>query len=53
VLENIKENLGRLAVRCPTGSKPPESGQELTFGNFVRYHDYEPEILLAKESWSE
>ena len=30
-----------------------ESGQELTFGNFIRYHDYEPEVLLAKESWTE
>ena len=30
-----------------------ETGQELTFGNFIRYHDYEPEVLLIKESWSE
>jgi hypothetical protein len=29
-----------------------ETGQELTFGNFIRYHDYEPEILLARETWS-
>jgi superfamily II DNA or RNA helicase/HKD family nuclease len=55
VLENIKENFGRLAVQVPdrlqTFSR--ETGQELTFGNFIRYHDYEPEVLLAKESWSE
>lgn len=29
-----------------------ETGQDLTFGNFIRYHDYEPEVLLVKESWS-
>jgi superfamily II DNA or RNA helicase len=54
VLENIKENLGRLAVQVPDRLQTftSESGQELTFGNFIRYHDYEPEVLLAKESWS-
>ena len=30
-----------------------ETGQELTFGNFIRYHDYEPEVLLVKETWRE
>jgi hypothetical protein len=30
-----------------------ETGQELTFGNFIRYLDYDPEVLLVKESWSE
>ena len=29
-----------------------ETGQELTFGNFVRYHDFEPETLLVSETWS-
>ena len=29
-----------------------ETGQELTFGNFVRYHEYEPEQLLVAESWT-
>ena len=55
VMENIKENLGRLAVQVPDRLQTftHESGQELTFGNFIRYHDYEPEVLLAKESWSE
>lgn len=54
VLENIKENLGRLAVQVPDRLQTftSETGQELTFGNFIRYHDYEPEVLLAKESWS-
>ena len=41
--------------RSPTGSRPSpsETGQELTFGNFIRYHDYEPEVLLANDTWSE
>ena len=55
VLENIKENLGRLAVQIPDRLQTftTDSGLQLTFGNFIRYHDYEPEVLLAKESWSE
>ena len=55
VLENIRENLGRLAVQVPDRLQTftSETGQELTFGNFIRYHDYEPEVLLAKETWSE
>ncbi|HJV65765.1 MAG TPA: DUF3427 domain-containing protein [Geomonas sp.] len=55
VLENIRENFGRLAVQVPDRLQTftSETGQELTFGNFIRYHDYEPEVLLAKESWSE
>ncbi|MEI7672247.1 MAG: DEAD/DEAH box helicase family protein, partial [Deltaproteobacteria bacterium] len=55
VLKNIRENLGRLAVQVPDRLQTftSETGQELTFGNFIRYHDYEPEVLLAKESWSE
>ena len=54
VLENIRENLGRLAVQVPDRLQTftSETGQELTFGNFIRYHDYEPEVLLAKETWS-
>ncbi len=55
VLENIRENLGRLAVQVPDRLQTftSESGLELNFGNFICYHDYEPEVLLAKESWSE
>jgi len=54
VLENIRENFGRLAVQVPDRIQTftSETGQELTFGNFIRYHDYEPEVLLVKESWS-
>lgn len=54
VLENIKENLGRLAVQVPDRLQTftNESGLELTFGNFINYHDYEPEVLLTKETWS-
>lgn len=55
VLENIRENFGRLAVQVPDRLQTftSETGQELTFSNFIRYHDYEPEVLLIKESWSE
>ncbi len=55
VLDNIRENFGRLAVQVPDRLQTftSETGQELTFGNFIRYHDYEPEVLLVKESWSE
>jgi hypothetical protein len=51
---NIRENLRRLAVQVPERlhSFTSETGQNLTFGNFIRYHDYEPEVLLAKETWS-
>lgn len=54
VLENIRENLGRLAVQVPDRLQTftSETGQELTFGNFVRYHDYEPVTLLVSETWS-
>ncbi len=54
VLKNIRENLKNLQVQVPDRLQTftSESGLELTFGNFIRYHDYEPEVLLAKESWS-
>jgi superfamily II DNA or RNA helicase/HKD family nuclease len=54
VLENIRENLGRLSVQVPDRLQTfkSETGQELTFGNFIRYHDYEPETLLVSETWS-
>lgn len=55
VLENIRENLGKLNVQVPDRLQTftSESKQELTFGNFNRYHDYDPEQLLVKETWSE
>ncbi|PKN43595.1 MAG: NgoFVII family restriction endonuclease [Deltaproteobacteria bacterium HGW-Deltaproteobacteria-18] len=54
VLENIKENLRRLAVQVPERlqSFTSETDQDLTFSNFIRHHDYEPEVLLARETWS-
>lgn len=54
VLENIRHNLRNLAVQVPDRLQTfhTETGQELTFANFVRYHDYEPEQLLLRESWS-
>jgi hypothetical protein len=29
-----------------------ETGQALTFGNFVQYHEYEPERLLVSDTWT-
>lgn len=54
VLENIRTNLRNLAAQVPERLQTftSETGQELTFGNFVRYHNYEPERLLVAESWS-
>ena len=54
VLNNIKENLSRLAVQIPERLQTfsSDTKQKLTFGNFIRYHDYEPELLLASETWS-
>jgi hypothetical protein len=55
VLRNIRENLKNLRLQVPDRlqSFTSQTGQDLTFGNFIRYHAYEPEVLLAKESWSE
>lgn len=54
VLENIRINLRNLATQVPERLQTftAETGMETTFGNFVRYHDYEPERLLVAESWS-
>jgi superfamily II DNA or RNA helicase/HKD family nuclease len=54
VLENIRTNLRNLATQVPERLRTftAETSQELTFGNFVRYHDYEPERLLVAESWT-
>ena len=54
MLANIRANLLNLAVQIPERLQTFESEaqQPLTFANFVRYHDYEPEVLLKSESWS-
>jgi len=54
VLENIRENLQNLAVQVPERLQnfENETGQQLTFGNFISHHDYEPERLLVNETWS-
>jgi superfamily II DNA or RNA helicase len=56
VLANIRENLRNLADQVPDRLETfeHESRQPLTFGNFVRFHDYEPETLLAgQRTWSQ
>ena len=55
VLANIRENLRNLANQVPDRleSFEQESNQPLTFGNFVRFHDYEPEALLVRNTWTQ
>lgn len=55
VLANIRENLRNLADQVPDRieSFGSEASQPLTFGNFVRFHDYEPEALLSRRTWSQ
>jgi superfamily II DNA or RNA helicase len=54
VLENIKANLTNLAVQIPERLQTfvSDTGKDLTFANFIRHHDYEPERLLVAESWT-
>jgi len=54
VLENIRYNLRNIVIAVPERIQTFEhdSNLPLTFGNFVRYHDYEPEVLLARETWT-
>ncbi|OPY81476.1 MAG: ATP-dependent RNA helicase RhlE [Syntrophorhabdus sp. PtaU1.Bin153] len=54
VLENIRENLKNLTIQIPERihTFENETGQPLTFRNFMTYHDYEPEPLLIRETWT-
>ncbi len=55
VLTNIRENLRNLADQVPDRLETfeHEAGEPLTFGNFVRFHDYEPEALLSRNTWTQ
>jgi superfamily II DNA or RNA helicase/HKD family nuclease len=55
VLANIRENLRNLADQVPDRleSFEHEAGQPLTFGNFIRFHDYEAEVLLSRKTWTQ
>lgn len=55
VLANIRENLRNLrdqVAEC-LETFEHEAGQPLTFGNFIRFHDYDPLVLLDAGTWSE
>jgi hypothetical protein len=54
VLDNIRENLRNLSIVIPDRLETftAETGKPLTFGNFIRHHDYDPETLLVRETWS-
>jgi superfamily II DNA or RNA helicase len=55
VLANIRDNLSNLTNQVPDRleSFEHEAKQPLTFSNFVRFHEYEPELLLARKTWSQ
>ena len=55
VLENIKANFEKLNIQIPERMKTftIETGNQLTFGNFIQHHEYDPDILLHKKTWSE
>jgi superfamily II DNA or RNA helicase/HKD family nuclease len=55
VLANIRENLRNLANQIPDRLEcfAQESSLPLTFGNFVRFHDYDPKALLESKTWTE
>jgi len=55
VLSNIRENLKNLKDRIPEHLQTfeNETSQSLSFKNFIKYHEYEPEEILVKETWSE
>ena len=55
VLTNIRANLRNLREQVIDRLETFEhdAQQTLTFNNFIRYHDYEPERLLPNCSWSE
>ncbi|HSI82420.1 MAG TPA: DUF3427 domain-containing protein, partial [Candidatus Methylacidiphilales bacterium] len=48
-------NLQKLADQMPDRleSFSTDSGLPLTFGNFVRFHDYDPEALLSRKTWTQ
>lgn len=54
VLKNIRDNFQNLSIQIPERIQTFEHTAELslTFSNFVRYHDYEPEVLLKKYTWT-
>lgn len=55
VLDNIRTNLKNLAIAIPDllQTYTAETGQPLTFGNFIRTHEYEPAALLVRETWTQ
>jgi superfamily II DNA or RNA helicase len=55
VLQNIRENIRNLTdqVVDRLESFLHEAQMPLTFGNFVRFHDYDPERLLSRATWSQ
>ncbi len=55
VLDNIRENFKNLKNQIPEriSTFTSETGQPLTFANFIRFNDYPPEKILNSSTWSE
>lgn len=55
VLSNIRQNLRNLKEQLPEMLQTfeHEAKQKLTFANFIRFHDYEPSMVLSQRTWSE
>jgi superfamily II DNA or RNA helicase len=55
ILESIRQSFLNLQTQVTELVKTfeNESGQPLTLGNFVTYHDYEPDCVLRDRTWSE
>jgi superfamily II DNA or RNA helicase len=55
VLANIRANLRNLREQVTERLQTFEAdtGERVSFGSFVRHHDYEPETLLRDCTWSE
>ena len=55
VIANIRENLRDFADQVPERLETfeHETGQPLSFTSFIRHNDYEPELLLKRNTWSE
>jgi superfamily II DNA or RNA helicase len=55
VLANIRANFRNLRAQVVERLETFESetGRKPTFGDFVRHHDYEPEVVLSSGTWSE
>ncbi|MGV3754029.1 MAG: DUF3427 domain-containing protein [Verrucomicrobiota bacterium] len=55
VLTNIRDQIRSISDQVPDriATFEHETGLPLTFGNFIRFYDYEPGTLLTVQTWSQ